>query len=437
MILPTNMSRRINIILKSRYDETVIKLLAEKLKEMIFPRKGFHKPKVSDVELISVEKEYEQYLIIKGKYSIDHCKSLIYNLEVEKGAQKVFLLNETLEPKACNSANPDNYSTIQLKGVASFHYEDEARCVIDNRGQEIDAKEVDSVLNEQWQRELLNKSGLRKKIAKFRISAEEEINLLKAKLVNRPQDVGEVIKEIFEINERKIFHIPIYKLNFRNKKTKKEALIKINGITGKIILTTFSNKILPIKIDDLDIKSHKLIKPFKASSVEESRKFSNGNINVTNESLTVKESRKSRSNIKNNDNSKSKKVVLSPLSISKEAEEKINKENLEFPAKVAGDVFYVGNSVTAIVGDIEIPPRTIVNDTLVVKGNLRIGKRCRILATVKAMGNIVIDADSIIKGNVISHQNVSIGPRVKIDGEVIVKKTLQSQSLDPQGNIDD
>ena len=441
--------------MKPRYDQTVIKLLAEKLKNHVFPRKGFRKPKSFNIELISLERQYDYYLIIKGKYSIDHCKSLIYELEVEKTANKVFLLNETLRPEPYSATNTDQYATIKLTGVASFHYENEARYIIDKQGQEIDPKELDNILDEQWHKEKLTKYGLRKTLSKLKITPEEEINLLKNKLVKRPQNTGEVIKEILEINERKIFYFPIYQLNFINKKTKDKAIIKINGITGEIVLITFSNKVLPKRlIEEVNRECHKIIRPVNQKPIETSQTTKSKNTPLIIKSELKKETRKTKPDVKKTKKLKPTKIKPEPKSIpiepenksdnkknndsktrtiseppqsSEKPEIKIETEDLEFPAKVSGDVFYVGDKLIAIVGDIEIPSGTIVNNTLVVKGNLIIGKKCKVLATIKALGNIVIGADTIIKGNVISYQEVSLGARVSIRGEIIIKKTLSSQ----------
>lgn len=435
-ILPTNMTRRKKIVLKTRYDQPIIKLVAEKLKEKVFPRKGFHKPKVPDVELTSCEKYYEQYLIIRGKYSIDHCKSLVYNLEVEKDAQKIFLLNETLKPEPYSTTNSEDYNTIKLTGVASFHYEDESYCIIDTQGKEVDSKKLDDFLHEQWHKETLTKSGLRKELPKFQISPQEEVNILRSKLVKRPSHCGEIIKEIFEINERKIIYIPMFKLNFQNTKTKKEAIIQINGINGKIVLITLDNKTFPRKIiEDLDRTYSKTIKPTSLKDEKSTKSSSNKILKpIKNESKVLAES---RINKKIKEKTKKKKFEFKPLSFSKSSKVKIDEKNIEFPAKVIGDVFHVGDKITAIVGDLEIPSGTTVYDTLVVKGNLKIGKKCNMHGTIKALGNIIIGAQTIIKGNVISYQNVSVGPKVKIYGEVIVKKALHSEALTAFGNVNE
>jgi hypothetical protein len=437
-ILPTNMARRKKIVLKPRYDLTIIPLIAEKLKEEVFPRKRFHKPKPSEVKLSSVKKYYEQYLIIKGKYSLDHCKSLIYNLEVEKDAQKVFLLNETIKPETNTVTDSDECGLIKLSGVASFHYEDETCCVIDNKGQEINSQKLDNILNKKLNKEILTKSGLRKELSKVQISTEEEINLVRTKLVKRPPNVGEVIKEMFEINERKIFYIPMFELNFENTKTGKEAVIKINGVTGKIILSQCINKTIPYKIiEDLKRQSLKIIKPESPNSMEVTSKSTSSKVFEPIDSKSIKETLKSRSDKKKKEKLKPKKVLPSLFPISETSKVKIDEETLEFPAKVVGDIFYVGDKVTAIVGDLEIPYGTTVYDTLVVKGNLKIGKNCKMLGTIKALGNIVIGDNTIIKGNVISYRNVSVGPGVKIHGELIIKKALHSQYSTTPGSTNE
>lgn len=431
------MTRRKKIVLKARYDQTVIKIVAEKLKENVFPRKGFHKPKPIDIELISLEKYYEQYFIIEGKYSLEHCKSLSYCLDVEKGAHEVFLLNETLTPETSNLDQTGDFSTIKVNGVARFRYENEARCIIDKNCIEIESKELDDILKGEIKKEKLNKPGLRKKLPQLKISPEDEINLLRAKLVNRPENTGEVIKEKFDINERNLIYLPLYELIFRNRKTEKEAVVRINGINGKIVLTNFINKTIPSKIlEDLDIQSDEVA---KSDNPVITQKLSKPEIEkvITPNSPEV-EKKVSESSVKEKTTKlTSKKVLTTQPAVSKKSKAKPEKEELEFFAEVQGDVFYVGDNVTAIVGDLEIPSGTTVHDTLVVKGNLSIGSKCKMLSTIKALGNIEIGPNTIIKGNVISNQNVSVSPGVQIYGEVIIKEALHSRFSTSKGSVNE
>jgi hypothetical protein len=413
-ILPTKMVKRKIAILKPRFDKTIINLVAEKLREELFARRGFIRRKNSELQLISIEKYYEQYLVVKGKYSLDHYKSLFYTLKVDKKAQEVFIFNERLKPEPSGELSSSSYKVIKLTGVTSHHYEDEGCCILDVKGHEIVANQLGDILNKEWPQETLANVRMKKKFSKVKISPEEEVNSLRSKIVKRPPDVGEVIKEIFEINERIIINSPMYQLTFENLKTGKEIGIKIDGINGDVILTT-SNKIISGKfIEDLIKASNRNLQPIKPEFIQ------------TPSMITSDKASGDR-----------REVAVNPVLNSQPANIDVEKEPLEFPAKVHGDILHVGDRVTAIVGDLEIPSGTTVYETLVVKGNLIIGEKCKMLGTVKALGSITIGTNTIIKGNVVSDKSVSVGSNVRINGRVVVEKAFHSESSFAQGSINE
>lgn len=416
-ILPTNMVKRKTIVLKPRFDEKVINLLAEKLIEKLFTRMGVFRPKPSELKLTSVEKYYERYLVVRGKYFFDHCKSLVYNLKIDKKSQEVFILNEKFKPEPSGDINSSDYNVIRLAVVSSYHNEDEALGVLDSEGQELDPEKLQIILNNEWPREAFSNAVLKRKFAKVNISAEEEINFLRSKLVKRPLDVGEIIKEIFEINKRTVINSPMYKLTFERIKTGKKAIATINGITGEIISSTFNKTISGKFMEDLIKASHIYIQPIEKESTESTSNLSSDNTsgNVTN----------------------SGEFISSPLPVVKPSEFRGEEEILGFQAIVDGEVLHVGDKVTAIVGDLEIPSETIVTETLVVKGNLTIGEKCKILGTIKALGSIVIGSNTIIKGNVVCNRNISVGSNVKINGRVVIEKTFHSESSVVKGSINE
>ncbi len=414
-ILPTNMVKRKTIVLKPRFDENVINLLAEKLIKKLFTRMGVFRPNPSELKLTSVEKYYERYLVIRGKYFFDHCKSLVYNLKVDKKSQEVFILNEKFKPEPSGNLDSSEYNVIRLTVVSSYHHEDEALGVLNSEGQELEPEKLHTILNHEWPREAFSNAALKRKFAKVNISTEEEVNLLRSKLVKRPLDIGEVIKEIFEINERTVINSPMYKLTFEKIKTGKKAIVTINGITGEIISRTF-NKTIPGKfMEDLVKASHINIQPIEIDSIEPASTLSSDN---TSGGFTD-----------------SAEFITSHLPVVGQSEFRVEEEPLEFPAKVDGEVLHVGDKVTAIVGDLEIPSETIVYETLVVKGNLIVGEKCKILGTIKALGSIVIGSNTIIKGNVVCNRNVSVGSNVKINGRVVIEKTFNSESSVAKGSI--
>ena len=126
-----------------------------------------------------------------------------------------------------------------------------------------------------------------------------------------------------------------------------------------------------------------------------------------------------------------------PLDVT--VEEKVSK-HVSFPMKVVGEAFYVGDGVTSIVGDVEIPPGTTVDETLVVKGNFRSRECCRLLKGVKALKDIEIGMDTTVEGTLVSGGKVTVGSNcvvkgsiesegdVEIGDNVIVRQNLSSKS---------
>ncbi len=100
--------------------------------------------------------------------------------------------------------------------------------------------------------------------------------------------------------------------------------------------------------------------------------------------------------------------------------EAVNK-HVGFPMKVVGESFYVGDGVTSIVGDVEIPPGTTVDETLVVKGNFKSRESCRLLNNVKALKDIEIGEDTTVEGTLIS------GGKVTVNSNCVLKGSIESE----------
>jgi len=104
--------------------------------------------------------------------------------------------------------------------------------------------------------------------------------------------------------------------------------------------------------------------------------------------------------------------------------EETSKEKITFPAKVVGSVFHVGDDVTAVVGDVEIPSKATVSEILVVKGRMKIGEGCRMLRNVKAMKNIHVGANTRVDGNIVSGGRVIVQKGVVVRGKIDAHKGL-------------
>ncbi len=121
-------------------------------------------------------------------------------------------------------------------------------------------------------------------------------------------------------------------------------------------------------------------------------------------------------------------------------EAEMDEKHVGFPMKVAGEYFYVGDGVTSIVGDVEIPPGTIVDETLVVRGNFKSRESCLLKSNVKALKDIEIGSDTTIEGTLVSGGKVTLHPNcfvkgsiesdgnVEIGDNVIVTENISSKS---------
>jgi hypothetical protein len=235
--------RRI-IFLKSRLDLTMARLLGEKMKGKFFARPLFLRRKPEEIRLISIDKYYEPYLVVGGKYAIDYCKRCLYAIRVDEETREIFIAGKKFKAEPLSPEIP--FKVIKLEGEGHFHYEDEAYFVLDRRGHEVDPEQLSFAPPEERPENFTKLNG---KLREVKISFEQEIDFLRSRIVNRPSDAHEVIREWFEVNERTMIYIPMYELSFQNVKTGQQAIVEIDGIIGKIIrykkvmqcLTTFAD----------------------------------------------------------------------------------------------------------------------------------------------------------------------------------------------------
>ncbi len=363
-VLPQKIVNRKTIVLKSRLDLTMAKLLGEKVKGKFFIKFGFFKPRSEDIRLISVHKYYVPYIVVGGRYAVDYCKRRFYAIEVQKEMREIVITRKKFKPE---TLNPKGHSkVVKLEGEGYFHYENETYFVLDKMGHEVAPEQVPFAPSEEQELQQLAEVGI--KVEEVKISRDEEIDFLRSKIVNRPPGV-EVTKEIFEVNERALVCCPIYRLTFQNVKTGKKVTLKIDGITSKI---TTVKPIAKQKKDAVEI--HK-------------------------ENLSTVERRELKG--------KPEPSRLPPAEAKR-----------RFPAKVAGEVFFVGDNITVAVGDAQILSGTTLVQTIVVRGHLEIGADCRIFGNVKVLKDIVIGANTTIDGDVISGGKVVIGSDSIIHGSV-------------------
>ena len=400
-VVPQKMAEAKTVVLKTRLDSNVARLQAEGLKRNFFAKLGFFKPKIEEIQLIGYEKYYEPYIVIGGKYSLDYCKKHVFPIKVEKATRGVFIDGKKYEPGASKSGiNLDQM--IRLEGEEHVHYESETFFVLDRLRREI-SPESFSFAPYDVQPGGITDINLRR----ICISGNEIIELLRSKIARRPTDVAKIIREIFEINENMIVYRPFFEFTFHNTKTKEYVTLKIDGVSEDKVLYKYDNR------------NTRMI---CANSCLDRADFS------TSEAKLV--SNNSKQKIGNQSSNLSENIVPESHQISEfqphdEAAASSGNVTLRFPANVSGEVFVVGDNVTAVVGDLEIPSGATIKDTLVVKGKLKIGDNCKLARRVKVLGNVIIGINTVIDGDVISGGNVAIGSNSVIGGCIKAAGTIE------------
>jgi hypothetical protein len=231
--IPEKITKRKLIVYRSRVDSTIVKLTAEKMKNKLFIKYGFSKPRPEEIRVVSVDKYYEPYVLIDGTYRIDYCKKRIYTLDVSAMTDKVKILDKIFTPEPIVTPTGETRKVIKLEAEESLSHEDKAYIIFDKLGREIQPDQVPSAPSEDHPQKILIEFG--KKSGKVKVSPQKSVEIVKSRIVKRPPDADKVENELFQISEHAVIYSPIYEVTFRNTRTGEEKAIKIDGVTAKIV----------------------------------------------------------------------------------------------------------------------------------------------------------------------------------------------------------
>jgi hypothetical protein len=234
--IPEEVSKRKVIVYKSRVDPTVVKLTAEKMKAKLFAKAAFSKRKHREVRVVSVDKFYEPYVLIDAKYSIKYCKKKVYVLGVDSETEEVKVSGESYQPEVDESVSlesGESRKVFRLEAEMWSSYQDKVYLVLDKEGREISPDQMPTAPSEDHPEEILKEFS--KKTGKVQGSPQKEIELVKSRIVKRPEDIAEVEDEVFRVSENVVIYSPVYEITFRDVGTGEEKHIKIDGVTAKIL----------------------------------------------------------------------------------------------------------------------------------------------------------------------------------------------------------
>jgi hypothetical protein len=215
------------IVYETRVDPTVIRLAAEKVKQKPFTKLGLLKPKPEEIQFVSLEKYYQPFIVINGKYSIDYYRKSTYFIKIDGTVKEVVLLNKTFLPEHPAEGSYGTKNQITVEGEERIVNEAKAFLVLNGQGQDTPAKSLPAAPSEKNPEEVIEQNNIQK------FDENVDIDFLKQRIVKRPSNVSRIVSENFEVTERSIIYAPRYKLKYVNSKNTQEKTVEFDGVTSE------------------------------------------------------------------------------------------------------------------------------------------------------------------------------------------------------------
>lgn len=218
-------AERKTIVYETRIDPTVIKVAGEKIKDQLFTRFGFLKPKPDEIQFVSVDKYYEPYMVISGKYALDYYRKCVYTVSVNKDVFEVILLGHKFDfqPEVSAAGN----KIVKLDGEERLKIDTKASLILDRLGQDVTLEKLPSAPSEKNPKRTLATFGVEE------IAPDTDLGMIRSRLVTRPTDINRVVSEVFEVDERAVIYTPRFKVKFKNTKTGEERAVEFDGVTAE------------------------------------------------------------------------------------------------------------------------------------------------------------------------------------------------------------
>lgn len=217
---------RKTIVLEALVDPTLIKVACEKLKKQLFTKFAFYwfQPKLEDIQFVSLEKYYEPYIVISGKYFINYLRKCTYILKVAEGVREVILRANKYVSETSKSNR-----IVKLHGEERLVNEAKAFLILDKNGLDATVDNFPSAPSEKKPEKVIKECGIEE------LAENVDVDFVRERIAKRPKDINRIVEEVFEINDRSVIYTPRFKLLFRNVKTWDEKVLVLDGVTSKRI----------------------------------------------------------------------------------------------------------------------------------------------------------------------------------------------------------
>ena len=218
---------RKNVIFEAVVDPELIKVACEKLKQQLFAKFAFiwFQPKLEEIQFVSLEKYYEPYIVISGKYFINYLRKSNYTLEVPEGVREVILSSDSYVPESSKSNK-----IVNLQAEERLIHEAKTFLILDKDGQDSNDVIMPNVPPAKNPKKAIKKWGIEE------LDENVDVNFIKEIILKRPKDISKIIEEIFEVTERTVIYCPRYKLLFRWVKTGEERTLVLDAITAERVI---------------------------------------------------------------------------------------------------------------------------------------------------------------------------------------------------------
>jgi hypothetical protein len=233
---------RKTVVYETLVDPTVIKVTGERLKRRLFTKFGILRPNLASIQLVSMEKYYEPYIVISARYFLDYYRLCAYSVSIDSDVREVILLNQKFYPEKA----PNSTASIKLEGEERLVVEKKTFFMLAKDGQEANLETLTSAPSEKNPEETIAKHSIKE------IDSEADVVFVRKRLVHRPDNLSRVVNEVFEIGERVVIYAPRFKLTYSNASTYQEKSIEFDGVTSK-------------RIHDENLRS-RVVRAFKSTS---------------------------------------------------------------------------------------------------------------------------------------------------------------------------
>jgi len=239
--VPEKVSEQKIIVYKSRIDIKSVRATAENMKTKLLRKLVFMKPKPEEVQIVSMDKYFEPYVVVDGEYNIEYSKNWTHNIQVDETMQEITIFAEKIRPVSLKDHLSTPCKIVTLTGKGRHKFEAKAHLIFDKHWRKVGLEQLPFVPFEEQPEKILNM--IDQKYGNFNMTTGKEVELLKSKIVNRPTDILIIHNELFKVCERAIIYKPMYKVSIQNLKTKKEIIIINDAITGKTTKDTQQTRI--------------------------------------------------------------------------------------------------------------------------------------------------------------------------------------------------